>query len=71
MTGYPDQPTPTSDGDVSPADAMGRKAPREKVPDGPGKVPERTAPETPSAEGTSRDDATGRRVYDAEAEEPE
>ncbi|HEY2172570.1 MAG TPA: hypothetical protein VGH85_02045 [Mycobacteriales bacterium] len=71
MTGYPDQPTPTSEGDVSPADVMGRKAPREKAPDGPGEVPERTAPEKPSAEGTSETMPPVEGVYDAEAEEPE
>ncbi len=71
MTGYPEQPTPTSDGDVSPADVMGRRAPRETAPDGPGEAPERTAAEKPSAEGSSQTMPPVEGVYDAEDEEPE
>lgn len=52
MTGYPEQPTPTSAGDVETADVMGQ-AVRRGSDDAPAETPPRTDPEQKAAAQTS------------------
>jgi len=52
MTGYPEQPTPTSDGDVETADVMGQAVHRESD-DAPAETPPRTDPEQKTMPRTS------------------
>lgn len=52
MTGYPEQPTRTSAGDVETAEVMGQAVHRESD-DAPAETPPRTDPEQKAAPGTS------------------
>jgi hypothetical protein len=53
VTGFPEQPTSTSDGDISTPEVVGEPAERDEAPDLPGEVPERSVPDQKSAPGTS------------------
>jgi hypothetical protein len=52
MTGYPEQPTPTSAGDVETAEVMGQAAQRGSE-DAPAETPPRTDPDQKAAPRTS------------------
>lgn len=53
VTGYPRQPTSTSDGQTNPAEVMGQPAQDRPEPDAPAETPPRTDPEQKPAPGTS------------------
>ena len=70
MTGYPEQPTPTSDGDLDPADVVGQQAERPEEPDLPAEVPERTVPDQKVAPRTSETMPAAEGIHDP-AEDPD
>lgn len=69
MTGFPEQPTSTSDGDIEPADVVGEPADRPDAPDQPGAAPERTVPDQKSAPRTSETMPPAEGIFDP-AEDP-
>lgn len=64
MTGFPEQPTSTSDRDIEPADVVGEQADRREIPDLPGEAPERTVPDQKSAPRTSETMPPAEGVFD-------
>jgi len=64
MTGFPEQPTSTSDGDLESADVVGEQADRAETPDLPGEVPERSVPDAKSAPGTSEQMPPAEGIFD-------
>ena len=53
VTGYPRQPTSTSDRQRDPAEVMGQSVRRQTEPDAPAETPPRTDPDQKAAPGTS------------------
>jgi hypothetical protein len=53
VTGYPRQPTSTSDRQTDPAEVMGQPVPDRTEPDAPAETPARSAPDQKAAPGTS------------------
>lgn len=70
MTGFPEQPTPTSDHDLDPADVVGQQAERPEEPDLPGEAPERTVPDQKAAPCTSETMPAAEGIYDP-ADDPD
>jgi hypothetical protein len=53
VTGFPEQPTATSAGDVQPAEVMGQPVERDEAPDAPAEAPPGSVPEQKATQGTS------------------
>lgn len=67
MTGYPEQPTRTSAGDVETADVMGQAIRRESD-DAPAETPPRTDPDQKAAPRTSETMPATEGIYQPENE---